>query len=277
MTTCNNNYALETAATGAGTVLVANPLLNGTNTVPIFQAGENGAVIRSVIIKAIAPTTTGMVRLFIFKTPAIIDPLPPMLYKEVMIPIQPEAAAVPVPTSMYTMFETTLIGGLRLQAMDTIVASTQNAEPFNIIVEAANWAYPKTPPTDCCNFRQEVANTGQALISTANPFLNGSGTIVPIYTADGSANGSVVKAITIKAMQSTHEGVVRIFIIKGNVPKLMREVWIPQTTQSSYDPSFKQVLEMDYYLQPGVSLAASTQNEESFSITVDAIDWNYAI
>ncbi|GAA4467026.1 hypothetical protein GCM10023093_22110 [Nemorincola caseinilytica] len=272
---CCQDYSLQTANTGIDTVSSANPALNGTgNTVSILTAGGIGATIRSVSIKAIAPVTAGMVRLFIKKGTAII------LYKEVPVPVTPVLQATPTPTPLLPMFETVLTGDLKLAAGDELVASTQTKNAFNIFVEGLDWVYPEDLPTDCCNFRQVTAETGMILIDKANPNLDGSGTIDPVFTASATANGSHIKSITIKALQSTSiNGAIRIFISNdgGTSFYLMKEVMVPQTTQSAYEPSYKQVIDMDYYLAPGYVIGVTTQNAEAFGITVESEAWSYPI
>ena len=271
-----NNYSLLTANTGIVTISYVNPYLDGTGTMgSVITAAANGTTVRSVVIKAIAPVSDGMVRLFI-KRPVgpssfVID-----LYREVIITETPQAPIVPVPTPQYTMFEAVLLGDLQLKSGESLVASTQNADTFNIIVEGIDWIYPATTPDVCCNFEQIAAATGNGTVSIANSALDGSGTIENIFTADTFANGATITRVTIKALQSTYEGVVRLFISPdGRAWSLMQEVWIPQTTQSAFEPSFKHVVDMNFKLEAGYSIGASTQNAESFALTVEALDWTY--
>jgi hypothetical protein len=217
-----------------------------------------------------------MVRLFISDNKGTVT-----LYKEVCIPIVPQVAAVPLPTPQYLTFETVLLGDLKLSPGYSILASTQNAQAFNVIVEGLDWTYPSTLPDTCCNFEQDAANTGNAKVSTANTNIDGTGTVATIFKGGATisnAYGSLIKNITIKALQSTHEGVIRLFVSPtgdANSWKLMQEVWIPQTTQSAYEPSYKQVLTPNFTLEAGYFMGASTQNAESFAITVEGEDWVY--
>lgn len=270
-----NDYSLLTANTGMVTIDTANSSLAGTGTTVVLTAGgTNGTIVKSVIIKAIEPVTQGMVRLFIDNGTSVV------LYKEVPVDIQPQAAAVPLPVPKYTMFELMLNSTLKLPSGFKLRASTQNAESFNIITEALDWTYPETLPYSCCNFEQEAADTGVGVVSVANAALNGSGTIVPLFTADAAANGATISSITIKALQSTNPGTVRLFISDDSgTPKwyLMQEISIPQSTQSAFEPSFKQVLNMNYNLQPGYLIGASTDISQSFAITVEGINWTYPI
>ena len=57
---------------------------------------------------------------------------------------------------------------------------------------------------------QYTANTGKVLISTANSNLDGTGTLGTVLTA--ASNGTLIKAITVKAQVNTTEGMVRLFL-----------------------------------------------------------------
>lgn len=276
---CQNNcndYSLRTANTGLAVISVANSNLDGTSGIvtTVFTAGLSGAVIKSVTIKAQAPVTTGMVRLFVKNVTTA-------LYKEVTIPVTPSLVSTPTPTPVLPLFETTLIGDLELQSGCSLLATTQVGDAFSIVVEGYNWDYPGTLPSTCCNFKQVTAITGVNVVSVANSFTNGNGTIVRIFTAPSavSSNGSFVKNVTIKAMGSTGiNGAIRLFIGNGGgAYQLIREVMVPQTTQSAYEPSWKQVVELGLHLQPDYVLGASTQNAESFAITVEGEEWSYPI
>ena len=266
-----NDYSLLTANTGLVNIATGDSSLTPTAPATVLTAAANGTIIKSVIIKAMEPTTQGMVRLF------IVNGSKGTLYKEVPIPIQPEAPALPVPTPKYTMFEVMLDGGLKLESGFLLAATTQNSESFNVIAEGLDWAYPEELPSTCCNFEQDAAGTGIGTISAATNIDGSSGTIVSIFTADGAANGALIKAITIKALQSTHPGIVRIYINDGTDWFLMQEVSVPQTTQSAFEPSFKQVLNMNYNLQAGYIIGAATDIAQSFAITIEATNWTYPV
>ena len=259
-----NNYSLLTAHTGILTISAAAPSLINPGTLSYVIAGAaNGTIIRSITIKAIAPVSDGMIRLFIRRNSGLSFLF--TLYREVIITETPDAFVVPIPTPQYTMFEAVLLGDLQLKSGEALVASTQNADTFNIIAEEVDWSYPNPAPA-----------TGNGNVSVATAALDGSGTIQNIFAAGSGANGATIKSVVIKALQSTHEGMVRLFISPdGSTWSLMREVWIPQTTQSAFEPSFKQVLDMNFKLEAGYSIGASTQNAEGFAITVEATNWAY--
>ena len=75
-------YNVLTANTGIATISAANPNLDGSGSVQlVLTAADNGTLVKSVIIKAVNPVLTGMVRLFIRPSGGSLE-----LYKEVPIP-----------------------------------------------------------------------------------------------------------------------------------------------------------------------------------------------
>ena len=270
-----NDYSLLVANTGIATISTANSHLDGTGTIAtVLTAGSNGTIIKSIIIKSIAPLVNGMVRLYIGTSNASAI----SLYREIPIPIYPDLASTPTPAPIWPMLEIDLIEGFKLNSGFKLYASTQNAQSFNIIAEGLDWKYPGTLPFSCCNFKQETAVTGLGSVSAANTNLNGQGTIVTVYTAPNNTNGSLIKSITLSALQSTNKGMVRFFISHdGTNFSLMMEVYIPESIQSGFTPSFKQLLDVNFYLKAGYVIGATTQNAESFAITVEGEDWTYPI
>ena len=271
-----NDYSLLIANTAITTISTANNNLDGTGSVAaVFTAGGKGSIIKTITIKAKGPVTQGMVRLYVGSGSASSI----SLYKEVPVQTTPMLANTPTPAPYLQTFEMTLTGDLNLLAGYKLYASTQNAEAFNIIVQGLDWSYPSVLPSVCCNFKQETANTGIGTATTANSNTDGSGNIATVFTASaGSSNGSMVKAITIKALQSTNEGMLRIFISpNGTTYSLMKEINIPQTVQSGFEPSYKLVLTDNYILPPNYTLGVSTQLTQKFAVTVEGTDWDYPI
>lgn len=275
-TSSTQDYSLLTANTGVAKLQAANPNLDGTgNLETLITAGANGTIVKSISIKALTPNVTGNVRLFIKKTDTV-------LYKEIPITITPTLSATPTPTPLMAMYETKLVGDLKLEAGTSLVASTQVRQQFTIVTEGLDWDYPNPLPTDCCNFKQTEAITGASIIKTANANLDGTGTIVSVLTAPSSAtsNGTFVKNITIKALQSTSiNGAVRVFLSTdgGNTFYLMREILVPQTEQSAYVPSYKQIVALDMNIQPDAVIGVSTQLDEAFGIVIEGESWSYPI
>lgn len=269
--TCND-YRLLTANTGVATISVGSSSLLGSGSVTVLTAGDNGTIVRSLIIKSLQPNLEGMIRIFVDTGSGVIN-----LFREIPIPTYPMISSTPTPAPIWPMIEINLENPLILKAGYSLKASTENSESFNIIVEGLDWAYPQVLPSSCCNYIQELENTGVNRIAVANTKLDGTGAIVNLFTAGG--NGSLIKSITIAALQSTHRGMVRFFVSPNNGVTyfLMMEVIVPQTNQSAFEPSFKVLLNEDFYLQAGYIIAASTEKSESFAITIEGNDWSYPI
>jgi hypothetical protein len=115
-------------------------------------------------------------------------------------------------------------------------------------------------------------NTGMALISTANTNLDGTGTIATVLTA--ASNGTLIRTITIKAIGSTTQGMVRLYVEDsgGTNTDIVAEVKIPAIIPSGTRQAFSTVLEVDYVMKNTYKLRASTQNAESFVIMAEGSD-----
>lgn len=120
---------------------------------------------------------------------------------------------------------------------------------------------------------QFTVNTGMATISTANSNLDGTGTLGTVLT--GASNGTLIKSITIKAQTSTTEGMVRLFVYDGANNRIMYEVPVPAVTKSATAQSFVKTLYLNYRLEAGFILKASTQNAETFNVLAEGLDWSY--
>jgi len=121
---------------------------------------------------------------------------------------------------------------------------------------------------------QYTANTGMAVISTANGETDGStGTYGTVLTA--ASSGTFIKTVTIKAQGNTTHGMVRLFAYDGVTTRLIREIDIPATTKSATDPSFEITVPLGFHLEASGILKASTQNAESFNVIAEGQDWTY--
>ncbi|HYD22998.1 MAG TPA: hypothetical protein VEB40_16055 [Flavipsychrobacter sp.] len=275
-----NDYSLLTAKTGIAALSVANPNLGGSGTLAtvLTSSGTNGTIIKSIVIKATQATETGLVRLFIRNAAGTVT----TLYKEVPIPTNPRLNSTPTPTPILQTIEVDLKEPLILENGGKLMASTQYAQTFNVIAEGLDWEYPAEVPSACCNFMQTKAAMGNGTVSTANTNLDGSGTITTVFTAPAAAagsNGSIIKMITISALQNTHPGMVRLFLSPAGGPtwSLMTEVMIPETSQSGFQPSYKVIIKEDFHLEAEFKIGASTHLGESFAVTVEALSWDYPI
>ena len=131
-------------------------------------------------------------------------------------------------------------------------------------------------PTET-NINEKVkytANTGTAALSTANPNLDGTGTIATVITA--ASNGTLLKTCTIKALGNTTRGIVRFFIGDGGgFTRIIDEVDIPAIIQSSKQEAFSISYDMDWCLKAGYTIGASTEKAENFAITIEGLDYSY--
>ena len=119
-----------------------------------------------------------------------------------------------------------------------------------------------------------TANTGTGLLSTANPNLDGSGTIVSLLTAGG--NGTIINEIIIKAEGNTTRGMIRFFIGDGETfTRIIDEVEIPARVQFSKQDTFSITLETNLCLKSSYVLGASTEKAENFAVTVQGLDYSY--
>lgn len=120
---------------------------------------------------------------------------------------------------------------------------------------------------------QYTAKTGMVEISTANSNLDGTGTLGNVLTA--GANGTLIKTVTIKATGNTTQGIVRLFISDGTNTRLLQEIDVPTMTASATDPSFEAHLILNYVLESGYTLKASTQLANTFNIIAEGLDYAY--
>lgn len=116
------------------------------------------------------------------------------------------------------------------------------------------------------------------LVSTANTNRNGTtGTYVTVFS--GAAGRSKVFTITIQAIGTTTAGVVRLFVNDGTTTGMIWEQLILAVTPSTsiacerYDLHFDGVNLPELFLQSGATITASTNNAESFMITVIGGDY----
>lgn len=120
-----------------------------------------------------------------------------------------------------------------------------------------------------------TANTGLITISTANSNLDGGGTLETIIT--GSANGTLIKTLIIKAQTDTSHGMIRLFVQKsGGSNTLLREIPVPTVIKSDRDPSYMSVINLNYTLENSERLKASTENADTFNLIAEAFDISYS-
>ncbi len=121
---------------------------------------------------------------------------------------------------------------------------------------------------------QYTAITGLVNITTANPNLNGTGTI-SLVIKSSATNGTLIKSVTIQAKNTTTQGMVRLFLYNGTTTVLFKEIEIPAVTASTIDLRFNRTLNLDFVLQFGYQILASTENAESFNIIAEGMNISY--
>lgn len=122
-----------------------------------------------------------------------------------------------------------------------------------------------------CTKQFDTPVTGNVNISTANSNLNGSGTLGTVIS--GANHGTSLSVITVKAVNATTQGMVRLFIGFGGSYFLWREVMVPASTPTGVEKSFYKILSVNLLLKNGHTLYASTENAESFNIIATGITW----
>lgn len=122
---------------------------------------------------------------------------------------------------------------------------------------------------------QYYGNLGLGNISLANPNLDGTGNMVAVFAAPANKAGTTIISITIKAIESTTAGMVRLFLsTDGGTSKfLWREIRIPAIIANEISPAFSTLMLLNYIIQPDTTLYASTENAEGFNVIVEGRDW----
>jgi hypothetical protein len=121
-----------------------------------------------------------------------------------------------------------------------------------------------------------TANTGTALLSTANSNLDGTGTKATVLTP--ASNGTLIKTITVKGRGNVTRGMVRLFLTNTELGTsvLLDEIDIPGVAQTGTQDAFEIVYEVNYYLAAGTyTLTASTEKAENFIVVAEGLDMTY--
>lgn len=254
------------AQTDIVTISVANSNLDGTGTV--YQLcptpSSNGSLIKNIFIKATGATRKGMIRFFV-KTGGVFYLLREVPVEEISV------------SSITSSFELTLPMNFCLDVNSEIYVSTETGDVFNIICERLDWSYySSSVRTDTTNYS---VNWKFGYLDTANPNRDGTGTIVQIYTSgsSGSYIGTSITSITIKAIENTTIGMVRLYITNSMGSYLFKEINIPTQTFSSINPRFERTISFENNLdiQTDLELSASTENSELFDVSVTGNDYKY--
>ncbi len=117
---------------------------------------------------------------------------------------------------------------------------------------------------------------GQALLSTANTNLDGTGTIASPLRG-GATAGTLVKTITLKAQLAVTRGMVRLYVEDGTPnTDIVAEIEIPAASQDNIQETYAISICVDYMLKADYYLKASIENgSQNVSIHVEGLEISY--
>lgn len=118
---------------------------------------------------------------------------------------------------------------------------------------AVNPTFVGTPQSKACK------------LTTANTNLDGTGSVVLLYTA--GANGSRIDKVKIKAQGTTTAGVIRCFLYDGSLYHLYTEQLTAGATPSGTVAAEEFDLNLNLILASGWSVYFSTNNTENWQIS----------
>jgi hypothetical protein len=251
----------NTSLTGSGSL--------GTDIWTVITAAtapSKGTLVKTITVKSAVTTAEGVVRLFIY------DGANARLIHEILVP--------PITIAATTQsFEHVWNCDLVLAPGNTIRATTQVANSFNVIAEGLDWKYfSGSVRPESTNFTANNGTTTNQLVTGNSSMTGSSGTTYTVFTAGSSAtyNGCRIESVTLKAIVTTTTGMVRLFISGGGTTALFREIFIPGQTLSSTEPAFETTIPLNgFQLQAGYSIIATTQNTETFNLLIEGSDWAY--
>lgn len=249
------------ANTGICNISKANPNLDGSGEMGIVLTspdGVGGTKIFTVTVKATESTREGMVRLFVGSGES------KFLWKEIFIPAVTQ-------TPVVGAYRVTINKELTLNPGESLFASTQHDNSFNVLANAEDWTNCECNVNPFAGRRNQFAFTGLTNVSTANPNLDGSGAMNKIITVpvDDGGSGLKVNTIIVKATGSTKEGMVRIFLNDTTKNFLIGEVHVEAGKQTGVEQAFEGAFACMLFLKAGYSLLASTENNDSFNVIIN--------
>src|ERR1043166_6273844 len=113
---------------------------------------------------------------------------------------------------------------------------------------------------------QYTVQLGMQQVTTANSNLDGTTGTYSSTILTGASNGTLITKVTVKATVTTTEGMVRLFVTGGGNTRLILEIPVDAIKPDSNDEAFERTVELNFPLQSGYTLKASTQNGETMNV-----------
>jgi hypothetical protein len=113
-------------------------------------------------------------------------------------------------------------------------------------------------------------NTTTAQLTTANPNLDGTGTLVNLVT--GAIDGTTIQSIRITAPGTTTAGMIRFFLYDGTNNRLLDEVNVSAVVPSATQRAFATNAAVSVFLEQNQILKASTEKSETFNVITTYTD-----
>jgi hypothetical protein len=110
-----------------------------------------------------------------------------------------------------------------------------------------------------------VENFAQASLTTADTTFNAATNPVTLYTATGQTR---LGYIIIIGEQTVVAGIVRVFLQRGGVTKVIREIQVDADTSSATDPAFFRKTWLGEMVQNGDVIIATTTITQNFGATL---------
>jgi hypothetical protein len=122
---------------------------------------------------------------------------------------------------------------------------------------------------------QYTVQLGMQQVSIANTNLDGTTGTYSTTIITGASSGTLLVRATIKSIATCSEGMIRFFVTGGGATRLIQEVHVQAIKPSADQAAFERTIDLNFPLQSGYTLKASTQIGETFNIIVQGLDWTY--
>lgn len=115
-----------------------------------------------------------------------------------------------------------------------------------------------------------MARLQRSQLDTANPNLDGTGTLEDSFTAGGT--GSTLTGLKIVAAGTTTAGMIRLFIYDGTNTRLWDEITVDAIEPSASVKAWQTTMGFSIPLETTWLLKMSTHNGETFNVFAEGTD-----